>query len=367
MISVDARETTIRPCEILMYPTDVKYCDESIRLFQGCPTLAITRGGRIFLGWYSGGTREPHIDNFNLLICSDDGGKTWSRPVLVIPGSRERCVQALDIQLWTAPDGKLWVFWVQNETCRADAPGERPYSYEVDGYLFGDKIHAEWCMVCDDPDAEVLRFSEPRYLDIGFLRCKPLVLSDGTWINFNYDQTNSRYGYSISRDGGATYTRHYGAEKIETPFDETMAYERLDGSIRMLARSAVGELAESVSHDGGLTWSKAVRSGIDSPNTRFYIARTPTGRVLLVNNDHRSRRTNMTVYLSEDDGATWCRKICIDDRANLSYPDADFYDGKIYLTYDRERCGAREILFLAFTEDDILAGRLPTPAVVSKP
>lgn len=187
-----------------MYPTDVKYCDESIRLFQGCPTLAITRGGRIFLGWYSGGTREPHIDNFNLLICSDDGGKTWSRPVLVIPGSRERCVQALDIQLWTAPDGKLWVFWVQNETCRADAPGEKPYSYEVDGYLFGDKIHAEWCMVCDDPDAEVLRFSEPRYLDIGFLRCKPLVLSDGTWINFNYDQTNSRYGYSISRDGGAT-------------------------------------------------------------------------------------------------------------------------------------------------------------------
>lgn len=129
----------------------------------------------------------------------------------------------------------------------------------------------------------------------------------------------------------------------------------------------MGELAESISRDGGLSWSPVVKSGIDNPGTRFYISRTPTGRVLLVNNDHRSSRTNMTVYLSEDDGATWFCKRCIDDRPNLSYPDVDFYDGSIYLTYDRERCGAREILFLAFTEEDILEGRALTPTVVSKP
>lgn len=45
----------------------------------------------------------------------------------------------------------------------------------------------------------------------------------------------------------------------------------------------------------------------------------------------------MTLYLSEDDGATWKYKRCVDTRNNISYPDADFHDGKIYLSYDRER------------------------------
>ena len=67
-----------RPCPILYNPSDEKYA-ESIRNFQGCPTLAVTPGGRIYLGWYSGGTREPHMDNYNLLMYSDDQGKKLDR------------------------------------------------------------------------------------------------------------------------------------------------------------------------------------------------------------------------------------------------------------------------------------------------
>ena len=60
-------------CEFIMNPTDERFTNEHIRNFQGCPTIAITKKGRIFLAWYSGGTREPHIENFNLIIKSDDG------------------------------------------------------------------------------------------------------------------------------------------------------------------------------------------------------------------------------------------------------------------------------------------------------
>lgn len=344
-------------CDLLFYPKDEKY-SESIRKFQGCPTIAITKGGRIFLGWYSGGTREPHMDNYNLLIYSDDKGKTWSEPVLVIPSSKENFIHALDIQLWTSPEGKLHVYWVQNNTDLEDAP--KPELKEnqpwvcADGYQFPDFVHSEWVCVCDNPDAETLTFSEPRYLDRGFLRCKPLVLKNGRWINFNYDQESDRYGYSISDDKGESYTHHYGAKKIRTPFDETMAYEKEDGTVRMFARTGVGKLAESISKDGGLTWEDAVVSDIDSPNTRFFVSRTPSGRVILINNDDSAKRTKMTVYLSEDDGVTWKYKRCIDERDSLSYPDADFHDGKIYLTYDRERLVAKEILFTSFTEEDIM-------------
>lgn len=352
------------PCDVIMYPTAPEYA-ENIRQFQGCPTLTITAGGRIYLAWYAGGTREPHIENYNLLIYSDDKGESWSDPILVIPSSKERCVHSLDIQLWTAPDGRLFVFWVQNNT-RPWKEGETGFT--VDGYIFDDHVHAEWMMICDDPDAERPVFSAPRYWDKGFLRCKPVVLPDGAWLNFNYDQESPRYGYSISRDQGKTYIHCYGAEKIETPFDEAMAYVKQDGSIRMLARTRVGELAESTSFDNGKTWTEAKKSGIDSPNTRFYIARTPSGRILLVNNDHRESRCNMTLYLSEDDGVTWKYKRCIDARASLSYPDVDFYEGKIYLTYDRERTGAKEILFLSFTEEDVMDVSRPLDIrIVSKP
>ena len=75
----------------------------------------------------------------------------------------------------------------------------------------------------------------------------------------------------------------------------------------------------------------------------------------------------MTVKLSEDDGKTWKYSVCFDARAELSYPDVDFYDGKIFLTFDRERRGAMEILFTKFTEEDIIAGVKPEITIISKP
>ncbi|MBQ4090196.1 MAG: exo-alpha-sialidase [Clostridia bacterium] len=358
-------------CDVLYRPADPRYA-ENIRNFQGCPTIAVSNGGRIYMGWYSGGTKEPHMENYNLLIYSDDEGATWSKPLIVIPSSKERCVHALDIQLWCDPIGRLHVFWVQNDTepvpdIMPKANPDQPL-VAVDGYMFGDFRHSEWEIICDNPDADEPVFSAPRCLDVGFLRCKPTVLKNGAWLNFNYDQIETRYGYSISTDNGATYTRCYGAKKIFTMFDEGMAYQRNDGSVRLLARCRAGELAETISYDDGLTWTEAKLSGIVSADTRFFISRTPMGRILLVHNDCRTSRTNMTICLSEDDGITWKYRKCIDTRDDLSYPDADFHNGYIYLTYDRERTGAKEILFLRFTEEDIMDKEKElAPVIVSKP
>lgn len=365
-------------CPILRNPTDPKYA-ESIRLFQGCPTIAATKGGRLYLGWYAGGTREPHMDNYNLLSYSDDQGQTWSAPLLVIPSSYELRVHALDIQLWTDPDGALHVCWVQNNTRPANdgrtqgvfsVPGYDPKlpAIQVDGYIFDDFQHAEWEVVCQDPDAADPVFSEPRYLASGFLRCKPLVMDNGEWLCFHYDQLSSRYAYTISSDKGNTYQRYHGPEKVPTPFDESMAYQKRDGSIRMLARTFQDGIAETTSYDYGRTWEDAKPSGIAAPSTRLYVSRTPTGRILLVYNDDPAVRRNMTVCLSEDDGVTWKYRRTIDPRENLSYPDVDFVGNRIYLTYDRGRTEEREILFLSFTEADIMDESYRfTPIVISKP
>ena len=63
----------------------------------------------------------------------------------------------------------------------------------------------------------------------------------------------------------------------------------------------------------------------------------------------------MSVWLSDDDGETWKYKKLIDDPSHhLTYPDADFYDGKIYITYDRGRRFENEIHLLTVTEEEIM-------------
>lgn len=367
------------PCEVRYRPTDSRF-DEDIRQYQGCPTIAITRGGRIYMGWYAGGTGEPRLENYNLLVYSDDDGKTFTKPHIIIESDRERMVHALDIQLWTAPNGALWLFWVQNNVLPfnketeymllANSENDKRPVVEAEGNIYPDMRHTCWCIVCDDPDAEYPTFSEPRLIGDGFLRCKPLVLEDGRWILFNYEQLTNTYGYTVSDDEGKTFTRRYGPEKILTSFDETMAYQRLDGSIRTFARSIKREIVEFASTDRGDSWSDARLSGIVSPDTRVFVSRTPSGRVVLVNNDLAEQRERMSIWLSDDDGESWKYKKLIDDPSHhLTYPDADFRDGKIYVTYDRGRRFENEIHLLVVTEDEIMSeGDAPLKStIVSKP
>ena len=357
-------------CEVFFNPKSEKF-NEKIRLFQGCPTIATTKNGRIYLGWYAGGLKEPHMNNYNLLIYSDDEGKNWSEPLFIIPSSYEMNIHALDIQLFIDPEGALHVVWVQNDTIpmtdenKYDANGNERWN--VDGYIFEDMRHSSWEMICYEPDAEKPTFTQPKYVSSGFLRCKPTFLKNGDWLCFAYDQLTNRYGYNISTDGGKTYNRYYGSEKIVTPFDETMAYQKSDGSIRMFARTAIGELAESFSYDNGRTWDKAKPSGITSANSRFYVEKLPSGNVLLIHNDHPTERTNMTIKLSTDDGASWQYSKCIDSRQDISYPDVSHQNGTIYLTYDCGRTTEREILFTCFTEEDIINDNKIDISIVSKP
>ena len=357
-------------CEIIIKPNDKKY-SENIREFQGCPTIAVTHGGRIYAGWYAGGTGEPHMENYNLLVFSDDGGKTWTEPYLVIPSSHKNFVHASDIQLWTDTDGKLHLSWMQHNVKPApEKLGEYPagqIAVVADGYLFDDFTHAAWEIVCDEPDAAEPIFSQPRNLFDGFLRTKPITLKNDTLIYSVYNQIENNLVYQISYDKGKTFKRIKGSEKLPAWCDEPMSYQLNDGSIRTLSRRKP-VLTETFSFDNGLTWTKAAESDIPNPESRIFVGRTNGGRVLLVGNDSSEIRNNMSIAVSEDDGKTWKNKICIDAREWTSYPDVDFYGDRIYIIYDRERVDAKEILFLSVTEEEIINGsELPSPTIISKP
>lgn len=108
------------------------------------------------------------------------------------------------------------------------------------------------------------------------------------------------------------------------------------------------------------------------PNSRFFIRRLKSGRLLMVNHSNwrypqgdwkgYKTRNNLMAQLSEDDGKSWFGGLLLDVRNDVSYPDGcQEENGQIHIIYDYDRHGAREILTASFTEHDILEGRFDSP------
>ena len=185
--------------------------------------------------------------------------------------------------------------------------------------------------------------------------------------------------HDASTDCGKTITLRGHADIPGRSFDEHMLVEKKDGALWMLVRTFKG-IGESFSTDGGYTWTPGRNSHIDGPCSRFFIRRLKSGRLLMINHynfDQRidlddimnqgnvkswKGRSHLTAMLSEDDGETWPYTLLLDERNEVSYPDAKEADnGYIYVTYDWERVTQREILMARFTEDDILRGKILSP------
>ena len=341
------------------------YTDQ--RIWQGIPGIEVTKSGRIFSAFYSGGIDEE-LENFVALLMSDDG-VNFGEPIAVVHKLGARC---FDECLWIDPRGRLWLFWSQTPNC------------------------GTWAVVCDDPDADELKWSDEIFVGHDVMMNKPIVLSSGEWIlpiavwgervrrwqpeRAGEEDDMGSFAY-CSRDNGKTFEKLGGVNHPDVAFDEHMIIELNDDRLMMLIRTMKG-IGVSFSYDRGVTWvyDEEIDIGLKGPNSRFYIGRLNSGRILLVNHDNFSSsesnpqgRDNLTLFLSEDDGKTWPYKLLIDERTQVSYPDAtESDDGYIYVTYDRDRgCGKksldevysceREILYAVVTEEDIINGKISSP------
>ncbi len=320
------------------------------RAFQGIPSMAVAPGGRLWADWYAGITPGEDHNNYVVVSTSGDDGKSW-RETLVIDPDGAGPVRAFDPELWTAPTGRLFVFWTQ-------AAGH-------DGSVAG-----VWCLHTDNPDDEQPRWSPPRRLTDGIMMCKPVVLSSGEWVlpASTWRATDSSARMIVSTDLGRTWSLR-GACNVPQDvraFDEHIIVERKDGSLWLLARTKYG-IGESVSVDRGATWPELTPSAIAHPSARFFVRRLATGNLLLVKHGaigNRTGRSHLTAFVSSDDGKTWMGGLPIDERSGVSYPDGQQTDdGLVRVIYDFSRTGSRQILMATFREEDVTAGTAVSDAV----
>jgi len=320
------------------------------RIFQGIPTIERTPKGRIFYAFYTGAEDEG-IGNYVPLFFSDDENFIEKEPYLVVMPSHVETCRTYDACLWFDPRGRLWFFVTQS-------------------YTYYDGRNGVWAMVCENPDDEKPVFSEPRRIANGIMMNKPLVYN-GNWLLpcAIWDKFKSAYNdlpeerfsnVYVSTDEGESFSLLSHTEYSDRYVDEHMMAELSDGRILMLIRGKHG-IGMAISEDGGRTWSRAVDSGLGGPCSRFCLKRLRSGRLLLVNHWQFTRRNNLTAMLSEDDGKTWKGYLMLDERNDVSYPDCvEDANGNLYVIYDRERYGAKEILMAKITESDILNGSLIT-------
>lgn len=370
-----ADDPALTPAQLVKH--DAGTALPSPHAFQGIPGLARAPGGRWWATWYGGGTDESAA-NYCLLATSDDDGATWS-PIRLRVEHPHEAIRTFDPVLWTDPRGTLWLFYAQAHT-------------------WWDGRAGVWAITCKNPDAATPTWSAPRRLADGIMMNKPIVLRDGRWLlpialwnhppktdpkdtrRFvppayrHWNEAAAGTQVYVSTDHGETLRLLATVKVPDVLFDEHMFVERRDGSLWMLVRTRSG-ISESISKDGGRTWSAAKPAPIPHLNSRFFIRRLHSGRLLLVKHNPAldtfwlagqeltpktkllEQRAYLTAYLSDDDGATWHGGLLLDARLGVSYPDGDQApDGRILVIYDRNRKLEGEILVASFTEADVAAG-----------
>jgi len=319
------------------------------RPWQGVPAIERAANGRLWCALMTGGPFEPTIENYVALTTRAAGEAVWSRPAMAVPAIHG--VRSYDGALWHDPDGRLWLFYNQ-------ASLEQGH--------FG-----VWLRNADDAAVPNPLWSEPRAIDLGvpfaYRLNKPTVLSTGAWLlpitwaqqtptTTWWPDCEQLQGVAISTDRGQTWSLH-GAVEAPRWALECMVVEGRDGRLWMLIRTGSGVLWQSDSEDGGVTWSKGRPSEIVNPGARFFVRRLSSGRLLLINTPHPTRRQGLRVYVSlPHDDRTFVGGLELDPRDRVSYPDAvQAPDGVIYAVHDHDRGGVGEVLLDVFTEQEVLA------------
>jgi len=322
-----------------------EYGDDT-RLFQGIPGIECAANGRLWAAWYGGRGPTEDRHNYVVLVTGTDGGRTWSQPKLVIDPDGSGPVRAYDPCLWHSPDGRMWLFWGQG--------------YET----HTDERAGVWAIVTGESGCDAPSWTDPVRIADGIMLNKPTVLSSGEWLlpvaRWTHEGSSrvvssADRGESWSLVGKATIPR-----REDRQYDEHRMVELRDGSVWMLVRTRYG-IGESFSRDRGRTWTDVSPSSIPHVVSRFHLRRLRSGRMILVKHggiDERTEsRSRLTAFLSEDDGRTWFGGLLLDERDGVSYPDGvEGEDGTIFIIYDFDRSGRKEILMARVTEEDIARG-----------
>lgn len=259
--------------------------------------LHLLPDGALACAWF-GGTLEGKSDISIFACVLPEGAAQWGPPQRL---SFDTAHSEQNPVLFTAPDGRLWLFHT------AQPSGNQ------------DECRIRMAEIRRDADPHVLTAAEGRYLDLPrgcFVRAPVVLRDDGAWLLPIFR--------CVQRPGQKWNGSHdTAAVGVSLDQGRTWRLEDIDRSIGCVHMSPVplgeGRLAaffrrrqadwvyRTESLDGGRSWSAPAPSDVPNNNSSIAAIRLADGRVAMICNpvsaaQSAERRASLYDELGEDDG-----------------------------------------------------------------
>jgi hypothetical protein len=326
------------------------------RKFQGMPSIGKDRLGNLYVTWIASTDCVRECDeNYLTVSLSKDQGRSWSHDKLILSVNPQDSTRMKDPNFFSDKFGNLYLYWgkhVQKKRVREKEWAVTWYS----------KISLS-------DDGNTIKYTQPRRIAEGIMLNKlfysnisdQVVFPIARWYDGN-SELHKPFIYKANYGPKSliNFTK-VGAIPIPAPVSqihEHMIVQLKDSTYSGMIRTLNG-IYYSKSKDGDV-WEEAKKFTALGATTasRFYLGKLNSGRLILIFNN-ATIRSNMTICLSDDDGATWPYKMLIDARSGsyfgVSYPDMIETDkGLLNIVYDYERSPAGTINFVTIREEDII-------------
>lgn len=286
-------------------------------------TIAETKGGLV-AAWF-GGTHEKHPD-VGIWVSRYDG-KKWDAPVEVANGvqdaqTRHPCWNPV---LFQPEKGPLLLF-----------------------YKVGPSPSTWWGMLKTSDDHGVTWSSAQRLPEgiLGPIKNKPIMVDGVLLCGSSTEHDGWRLHFERTTDLGKTWENtgpiHDG--RTFAAIQPTLL-THADGAIQALCRSRQGKVVQTVSRDGGKTWSNVSATDLPNSNTGLDGVTLRDGRHLLVYNHTPRGRTPLNVAVSAD-GKTWQAAAVLENQpGEYSYPAViQTSDGLVHITYTWKRTRVKHVV-----------------------
>jgi len=295
-------------------------------------TLLETANGEILAAWF-GGTHEGNKD-VKIWTSVNHKGK-WTIPRAIADGNfgQDGLFPLWNPVLFKSSEGKIFLF-----------------------YKAGPNPREWWGMYKTSSD-EGKTWSDAVRLPndiLGPIKNKPIQLKDGIILSPSSTETMENWKVHIERssDQGKSWQKIPVDPETEFGVIQPSILTYADGRLQILCRSKQGNVIESWSHDGGLSWSKMSRSTLLNPNSGTDAVTLKDGTQLIVYNplipgkEWFNGRFKLNVAASAD-GVAWRDVLILEDGTDqeYSYPAIiQSKDGRVHISYTFDRKNIKYIV-----------------------
>jgi len=305
------------------------------RKWQGIPSIEIDQTGAIYIAWYTGGKGEE-AGNYITVSVSKDNGESWSQNELIINPTISP-LRFFDPCLWKDKYGEICLSWSKSNN-----------NWDGKGGVFYSRIRL----------TDSVEFSKPRFLAEGVMMNKPVLSYQKNFMLYPISAWSKTPGTFIYKSMNDALSFNLAAT-IEVPktvrnIDEHTIIQLADLSYLCILRGIDGIYVTKSSDI--LKWSIPTKlPGIGATNAgRVSLSRLNSGNIALVLNN-ATDRSNLKIFISDDECTTWKYSMLIDKRIGVSYPNlTQDASGNIHVTYDYDRYKSMDINHVIFTESDVI-------------